>query len=87
MKPVPVGTGRTHRRPLLAGIPELPGVVPGAAEAGHGGERPAAETGSGAGRHAGRSELILGRFSGELLAPPHRTQPEPEPEPALFFPL
>ena len=42
------------------GVPELPRVLPGAPQAGHGGEQCPAEARPGAGRHAGRAELVLG---------------------------
>lgn len=52
---------------VFAGVAQFPGVLPGAPQAGHGGERPLAEAHPGVGHHAGRAEPLLGRHAGGLL--------------------
>lgn len=56
----------------FTGGPEFPWVLPGAAQAGHGGKQPAAEANFRAGSHAGRAKLILGGFFGSLLTSSQR---------------
>lgn len=45
---------------VLAGVPELPGVIPGAPQTGHGGEQHSTEAYFRVGDHAGCAEPFLG---------------------------